>query len=58
MPTKSNMDDFDPVHLKHANKKLDRHVLSAHLHKATNDTYKKEIFKESLWDKFVGLFRR
>ena len=52
------MDDFDPVHLKHANKKLDRHVLSAHLHKATNDTYKKEIFKESLWDKFVGLFRR
>ena len=52
------MDNFEPVHLKHANAKLDRHVLSAYFHKETNDAYKKDIFKESLWKKFVGLFRR
>lgn len=51
------MKNFDPVHLKHVNKKLDRYVLSAHMHKETNDAYKKDILKESLWKKFVGLFK-
>jgi len=50
--------DFEPVHLKHANDKLDKHVLSAHVHKKTNDGYKKEVFKESLWEKIKGIFSR
>jgi len=49
--------DFEPTHLKRANEKLDKHVLSAHAYKKTNDGYKKKIFKESLWKKFVGLFK-
>lgn len=51
------MKHFDPVHLKHANKKLDMHIHSAHMHKETNDAYKKHILKESLWKKLVGLFK-
>jgi len=58
MLSKSNKDDFDPVHLRHANKKLDKHMFSAYLHKETNDAYRKEIFKKSLREKFMGLFRR
>ena len=29
--------DFEAKHLKNANEKLDKHVLSAHTHKKTND---------------------
>jgi len=48
---------FEPVHLKRANEKLDKHVLSANAHKKTNDGYKKKIFKESLWVKIKNYFR-
>jgi len=58
MLNKSRLDHFEPEHLKSANEKLDKHVLSAHAHKKTNDGYKKNIFKESLWHKFVGLFKK
>ncbi len=50
--------NFDPIHLKHANKKLDKHVLSANIHKKTNEGYKKDIFKESLWQKFLNIFKK
>jgi len=50
--------DFKPVHLKAANAKLDKHVLSANTHKKTNDEYKKQIFSESLWHKFLGIFKK
>jgi len=50
--------DFIPVHLMNANAKLDKHVLAADTHKKTNDGYMKDVFKESLWKKFVGLFNR
>ncbi len=58
MPNKPNFDDFEPLHLKSANEKLDKHVLSAHVHKKTNDAYKKNVFKESLWHKILGLFKK
>ena len=58
MPNKSHLHRFEPVHLKEANEKLDRHVLCANVHKQTNDGYKKDIFKVSLWDRFVGLFKK
>ena len=51
------MDHFEPVHLKLANKKLDKHVLSANAHKKTNDNYKKNVFKESLWHKMINFFK-
>lgn len=50
--------NFEPVRLKEANAKLDKHVLSAHTHKKTNDDYKKKVFKESVWDKFLGFFKK
>ena len=50
--------NFIPVHLMNANAKLDKHVLAAQAYKRKNDGYKKDIFKESLWKKFVGLFKR
>ena len=50
--------DFEPVYLKLANEKLDKHVLSARAHKKTNEEYKKNVFNESLWHKFIGLFKR
>jgi len=49
---------FEPKHLKRANIKLDKHVLSAHAHKKTNDGYKKKIFKDTLWHKFIGFFKK
>jgi len=52
------MHDFEPVHLKHANEKLDKHVLSANVHKKTNEGYKRNVFKESLWDKVLGFFKK
>jgi len=58
MPNKSKLDYFEPLYLKEANKKLDRHVLSAHVHKKTNDGYKKSVFKESLWHKFMRLLKK
>jgi len=57
MLNKSNLDNFKPVHLREANEKLDKHVLSANVHKKTNDAYKKDIFKESLWSRIKGLFK-
>ena len=47
-----------PVHLMNANAKLDKHVLATDAHKRKNDAYKQDVFKESLWTKFVGLFKR
>ena len=44
--------DFKPVHLKEANAKLDKHVLS--LPPYRKDKEVKE--KRSLWKKFLGLF--
>ncbi len=58
MPNKSNIDNFEPKHLKEANLKLDKHVLSANAHKKTNDRYKKGVFHESLWHRFMGLFKK
>ncbi len=58
MPNKFAVEDFKPVHLKRANTKLDKHVLSASLHQKTNDEYKKSIFKESLWRKLMNFFRK
>jgi len=45
--------DFKPVHLKEANAKLDKHVLS--LPPYRKDKEVKE--KRSLWKKFLGMFR-
>jgi len=50
--------NFQPVHLQNANAKLNKHILSAHVHKQTNDGYKKSVFKEPLWKKFLGLFKK
>ena len=50
--------NFEPKHLKEANIKLDKHVLSANAHKKTNDAYRKNVFHESLWHRFMGLFKK
>ena len=54
--------NFIPVHLMNANAKLDKHVLADEARKRKDNTSKKDLlkdlFKESLWKKFVGLFKR
>jgi len=50
--------NFEPIQLKKANKKLDKHVLSAYAHQKTNKIYKKEVFKETLWEKVLGFFKK
>jgi len=58
MPNKYSIDSFEPTHLREANRKLNKHVLSANIHKKTNDAYKKDVFKESLWTKLKNIWRR
>ena len=50
--------NFEPVQLKEANRKLDKHVLSANKHKEKNKVYKKEVFQETLWEKVLSIFKR
>lgn len=50
--------DFLPVHLMNANAKLDKHVLADEAHKRSGKTLKKDVLGKSLWEKFVGLFKR
>jgi hypothetical protein len=49
--------DFKPVHLKQANAKLDRHVLSSERYQKQNDIPKDENVQMSLWQKFLGFFK-
>ena len=49
--------DFEPMHLKQANAKLDRHVLSSELYQKQNDIHKGENVQISLWQKFLGFFK-
>jgi len=49
--------DFEPKHLKKANKTLSKHLRAVEVHADTNKVYKKELFnKPSLWKKFLNLF--
>jgi len=47
--------DFKPLHLKEANAKLDKHVLSLPPYQGDKDI-DKEKDQRSLWKKFLGLF--
>jgi len=49
--------DFKPLHLKQANAKLDRHVLSSGQYQKENDIHKDENVQISLWQKFLGFFQ-
>jgi hypothetical protein len=48
--------DFKPVHLKEANTKLDKHVLSLPPYQEDNKVIYKNKGKTSLWKKFLRLF--
>lgn len=48
--------DFEPLHLKEANAKLDKHVLSLPPYQEDKDG-NKEKDQTSLWKKFLGLFK-
>lgn len=47
--------DFIPVHLKQANEKLDE--LMSSLEKEY-EPYEETVEKDSLWKRFLGLFKR
>ena len=49
--------DFKPVHLKQANAKLDRHVLSSDRYQKHDDIDQDGRIKISLWKKFLRVFR-
>jgi hypothetical protein len=57
MPSKFLIDSFEPKGLKAANKKLDEHILFVKVHKQVNDAYSKSIFKESLWQRLLSIFK-
>lgn len=44
--------DFESVHLKEANRRLDSHVLASLQHEQHDDTHKDENAQPSLWKKF------
>lgn len=48
--------DFKPVHLKEANAKLDRDLLSSKRYQKENDMHEGEKVQISLWQKFLSLF--
>ncbi len=58
MPTNFHINNFEPIGLKKAKKTLEKHLQSVQVHKETNEVYKKEVFKVSLWQKILNLFNR
>lgn len=48
--------DFEPVHLKEANAKLDKHVLSLPPYQEDNKVIYNDKGKTSLWKKFLRWF--
>jgi hypothetical protein len=50
--------DFMPVHLMNANAKLDKHVLADEARNRTAKSTKNNTVEVSLWEKFVGLFKK
>ncbi len=49
--------DFKPVHLKQANDKLDRDLVSSPRYQKQNDMHQGENVQTSLWQKFLGFFK-
>ena len=49
--------DFKPVHLQTANAKLDGHVLLSERYQQYDDAHKDGNVRNSLWKKFLGLFK-
>ena len=49
--------DFKPLHLKEANAKLDKHVLSLPPYQKDNKVIYNDKGQTSLWKKFLGLFK-
>jgi len=49
--------DFKPVHLQEANRRLERELLSKVRYQEQDDSYKDETVKASFWEKLLGLFK-
>ena len=49
--------DFEPKALKKAKRVLQKHLEAAQKHRQINDTYRKELFKPSLWERIKRLFK-
>lgn len=59
MPTdKFRLESFEPVKLRKAQESLDKHFNAACQHEQTNEEYKQTVFKPTLWEKFLGLFKK
>jgi len=43
--------DFEPKAIKKAKSVLQKHLDAVEKHRQTNDTYRKELFKPSLWER-------
>jgi len=57
MQNKFKLDTFEPRALKDANAKLDQKMLFLNLTKKMNDGYKQSIFKQSLWQTILRIFK-
>jgi hypothetical protein len=49
--------DFEPKALQKAKETLQKHLEAVQKHKETNETYQKEVFKVSLWERIKRLLR-
>ncbi len=50
--------DFESKALKKAKNVLQKHLDAAQKHQQINDTYRKELFKPSLWERIRRFFGR
>ena len=58
MYNKLKIESFEPIRLRRAQQSLDKHFKAAQEHEHTNEEYKHTVFKATLWEKFLGLFKR
>ncbi len=57
MPNNFKIETFEPVRLRKAQESLDKHFLAVREHEHTNEVYKQSVFKETMWEKFLGFFK-
>jgi len=57
MPSKFNIQNFEPVHLKKAKHVLQKHLEVLEMQKEHRNTLKKEPLRRSLWQKFLNFIK-
>jgi hypothetical protein len=51
------IEGFEPLKIRKAQQSLDKHFNAAKHHEQINEEYKQTVFKPTLWEKVLGLFK-